>query len=392
MDAALRFYRAYSKHLMDQMGMQRSKADSCLFYLYDELGRIALVAVCHVDDTLLVGTPERIKIFKEQMKFRFNLKELGQMKKHLGIHYDWTRDKEGKPIVIARMRDLTNEIIKVTEQHLGRTIKEQDTPAKPGEVLELTDEEVVAEKVYRTIVGKIMYLTHKVMLEGANAARELSKFFIKPQKLHWKAVEHFVGYLKKEKDNIKLTYRRPLELKFMAVADSNYATDKQTRRSVSGGIYTIGGTIIGWTSKAQGHTTLSSSEAEYAALSSAGQEMRFITNILDKIEGAKKPGVILGDNEGALALVKNRQVGARTKHIDTRHHFLRDLWEDGTLRVAYIPSEDNEADICTKNINAKLHFKHRGRIRDNKLWFNKLLDSSTTKREDVVMQEGNQES
>ena len=76
-DAALRFYRAYSKHLMDQMGMERSKVNSCLFYLYDELGRIALVAVCHVDDTLLVGTPERIKSFKEQLKVRFNLKELG---------------------------------------------------------------------------------------------------------------------------------------------------------------------------------------------------------------------------------------------------------------------------------------------------------------------------
>ena len=277
-------------------------------------------------------------------------------------------------MVLATMYDLIDEIIQVTEQHLGRTVKEQETPARPGEVLELIDGEVIDEKKFRTIVGKIMYLTHKVMLEGANAARELSKFFIKPQKPHWKAVEHFVGYLKKEKDNIRLTYRKPLEIKFMAVADSNFATDKQTRRSVSGGIYTIGGTIIGWSSKAQGHTTLSSSEAEYAALSSAAQELKFITQILDEIEEAKKPGFILGDNEGALALVKNRQVGARTKHIDTRHHFIRDLWEDGILRVAHIPTDENEADICTKNISAKLHFKHRGRIRNGKLWLYKLLE------------------
>ena len=73
--------------------------------------------------------------------------------------------------------------------------------------------------MYRTIVGKIMYLTHKLMLEGVNAAREMSKFFMKPQKQHWKAVEFFVGYLKQERDKIKMTFRKPEELRFMAVAD-----------------------------------------------------------------------------------------------------------------------------------------------------------------------------
>ena len=73
-DAALRFYRAYSKYLMEQMGMKRSQADSCLFYLKDENGKIILIAVCHVDDTLFVGTPKIVKRFNKQLKARFNLK------------------------------------------------------------------------------------------------------------------------------------------------------------------------------------------------------------------------------------------------------------------------------------------------------------------------------
>ena len=121
----------------------------------------------------------------------------------------------------------------------------------------------------------------------------------------------------------------------------------------------MGGTIVGWLSKAQGHTTLSSSEAEYAAIASACQVLIFVTNILNEIDKADSPGVILGDNEGALALVKNRQVEARTKHIDIRHHFMRDKWEEDMLRVGYIPSEENKADICTKNVIAKLHQRHR---------------------------------
>ena len=126
------------------------------------------------------------------------------------------------------------------------------------------------------------------------------------------------------------------------------------------------------------------SEAEYAALASAGQELMFITNVIDEIDLAERPGIIFGDNESALALVKNRQVSARTKHIDIRHHFLRDMWERGDLGVAHVPGDENEADICTKNIITQLHKKHRDRIRDGKLWLNQWFHVSTTRREDVV--------
>ena len=93
----------------------------------------------------------------------------------------------------------------------------------------------------------------------------------------------------------------------------------------------------------------------------------------------------MGDNEGANALVKNRQSGARTKHIDIRHHFLRDLWEDGALRVGHISTEENEADILTKNVMPALHQKFRGRIRDSSLWLSRLISPPPIQREDVVM-------
>ena len=193
--------------------------------------------------------------------------------------------------------------------------------------------------------------------------------------------------MKAKQDNIRLTYRKPSELKFMGVADSNYGTDKLLRQSVTGGIYTMGGSIISWTSKAQSHTTLSSSEAEYSALATAGQELVFVKNIINDIGVAVDPGLILGDNEGAISLVKNRQSGARTKHIDIRHHFLRDLWEEGTLKVEHIPTDDNEADICTKNTSAVIHHKHRGKVREAKLWLNRVFNPPTIQREDVVIYE-----
>ena len=171
----------------------------------------------------------------------------------------------------------------------------------------------------------------------------------------------------------------------MGVADSNFGTDKFLRQSVTGGIYTMGGSIISWTLKAQSHTTLSSSEAEYSALATAGQELVFVKNSINDIGVAVEPGLILGDNEGAIALVKNRQSGARTKHFDIKYHFLRDMWEDGVLRVGHIPSEENEADICTKNVSSALHLKLKGRIRDSRLWLSNLISPPTIQREDVVI-------
>jgi len=82
--------------------------------------------------------------------------------------------------------------------------------------------------------------------------------------------------------------------------------------------------------------------------------------------------------------VKNRQVFARTKHIDIRHHLLRDMWEKGDLRVAHVLGDENKSEICTMNITAPLHKKHRERIRAGMLWLNQWLNVSTTRREDVV--------
>ena len=81
------------------------------------------------------------------------------------------------------------------------------------------------------------------MPEGANAARELSRFFSNPGEEHWKSLQQFAGYLRQHKDKIKLTLRKPREMRVGINVDSNYATNKENRRSVSGAIYMLGGMI-----------------------------------------------------------------------------------------------------------------------------------------------------
>ena len=120
-------------------------------------------------------------------------------------------------------------------------------------------------------------------------------------------------------------------------------------------------------SKTQSSTTLSSTEAEYFALSMATQEVRFIQQLLEEIHENVTPAIIKEDNTSAIFLVKNRQVGQRTKHIDVRHHFLREHCEAGRIAVEFVQSEKNEADIETKNITEKLHAIHANNIREGTL-------------------------
>ena len=94
-------------------------------------------------------------------------------------------------------------------------------------------------------------------------------------------------------------------MQFLGLVNANYATDKDERKSVSGGIFTLGGSIIGWSSKSQGRTALSSTEAEYYSVTLGSQELLFIQNILMEIGELIKPGYILSNNTGAIQLVWN---------------------------------------------------------------------------------------
>jgi hypothetical protein len=174
-------------------------------------------------------------------------------------------------------------------------------------------------------------------------------------------MERMVGYLQ-QKENHHLVLRRPRELRPVGSADSNYATDSDDRRSVTGNVNTLGGMITSWTSKKQPITTLSSTEAEYVSVATHCQETIFLQMLLDEITTSVRPAVIYEDNMGCIYLVRNQQVGARTKHIDVRHHFIREQVAKGNIKVCFIPTEENESDACTKNLPEVSFTKHAGAL------------------------------
>jgi hypothetical protein len=229
---------------------------------------------------------------------------------------------------------------------------------------------------YKYIVGKIMYYATKIAPEICNAVRELAGHLSNTGEDHWKVLERCVGYLTDQATKASCL-RKPRVLQSISYCDSDYAKDENDRRSVSGQINTLGGMIANWTSKKQQTVSLSSSEAEHQALSECTQEAVFTRNLV----GQKKPAIIYEDNLGTIFLVKNRKVSSRTKHIDIRHHFMRDLQDRKELDVRLKRSKNNSADIMTKNTTKDIHENHIKQIRNGSLPFWKEYveqDSSVT--------------
>ena len=121
--------------------------------------------------------------------------------------------------------------------------------------------------------------------------------------------------------------------------------------------------LVGWASKKQQTVLLSSCESEYISYGEACQEALFMNQLLEEIIGEKASAVVYCDNQGALFLVKNRQVSQQTKHIDIRRHFVRNLQRQKKVIGAYVRSEENMADGATKNIPEKLFSEHTRKLK-----------------------------
>ena len=163
-------------------------------------------------------------------------------------------------------------------------------------------------------------------------------------------MERFVGYLK-QKEKHELVIREPTELRIYSYGDACYADCTYSRRSSSGDFHTIGGAaLVSWRSQKLKFVCLSSTEAEYVTLTEMSKEQRFLQMLLGEIATCETPGVMYGDNEASIYLTKNKHVSARTKHIDIRHHYVREhIWNDRGVIIAE-KSENNFADVLTKNV------------------------------------------
>jgi len=204
--------------------------------------------------------------------------------------------------------------------------------------------------------------------EIGNSVRELSRQFSKASLAHMKAMYRTMSYLLNTPERGRLLKPQRMcdeseldtfQFRITGRSDSNYATDPETRQSVTGYTVFLEGAPTATKSRMQDCVTLSVTEAEYVAAAACAQEMIFQYNVLTSIGfDVQLPMELEIDNKGGIDLANNWSAGGCTRHVDVRHHFLREKKEAGILIYQWCSTEDMTYDLFTKNLDGPTFEKH----------------------------------
>ena len=157
--------------------------------------------------------------------------------------------------------------------------------------------------------------------------------------------------------NYALTYSNATEIE--GHSDADWAGDPDDRRSTTGYVFTLNGAAVTWNSKRQQTIALSSTEAEYMALAHTAKESAWIKGILCELgfHSRDTPITIHCDNQSSMNIAKNPIFHSRTKHIDVRHHFIRERLSMNEIEITYRPTKDMLADVLTKGLGKEKHYR-----------------------------------
>jgi hypothetical protein len=203
---------------------------------------------------------------------------------------------------------------------------------------------------YREIVGSLMYAAIVTRPDISTAVGIVSRFLAKPKKIHCLMVTQILYYLRRT-PNYGLFYGRGGNQKVVGYMDASFANNEDYT-SLFGFAFFFGKSLISWCSKKQRTVVLSSTESEYMTITHGAQEALWFLELLNEL-GIEQKGVeLFEDNEASINMSKNPQEYKRTRHIQFRYHFLRDLIKQGQIRLTHCPTANQLADIFTKGVSS----------------------------------------
>ena len=256
---APRVWNSKLNKTMDDLGFKRSKLDGALFYKGSEKEKV-LVGI-YVDDLIITGPRgELICKFKEEMKEKFEMTDLGLLSSYLGMEV-----RQSSDIIFLSQRAYTNHILKVFKMNDCNAIQ---TPMEVHLKLQKEAEgKLVNSTNFRSLIGSLRYLMN-TMPDITYCVSYLSRFMDKPSSEHLAAAKRILRYLKGIV-NFSILYKRgDRDMKITGYSNSDFAGDINDRKSTSGQIFFLGGLPITWNSVKQPVVALSACEAEYIAVSS----------------------------------------------------------------------------------------------------------------------------
>lgn len=221
-----------------------------------------------------------------------------------------------------------------------------NVPMEPSLKLLIEDGEPT-QQPYRALMGSLMYLMLGTRPDLCFAVGFMSRFQDKATDTHWKHLRRVLRYVKGT-DDFQLTYRRRDVAALYGYVDADWANCPNDRKSTTGYLLNVFGNTIIWSSKKQSLVTLSTTEAEFVAATSAAKEVLWLQKLLSDLRiEFDRPTVLYEDNYGCLQVSKTMET-KRSKHFDIRYHFLKDLVQEKKIKLVYVDSKRQVADGLTK--------------------------------------------
>ena len=326
-------------------GFKQSQADHCLYTKHD--GRKIVLVLLWVDDIIVASNCDKVMVsFKNAMKQKYRMSDLGEVNWFLGITFSM-----GETFISM---DQSKYISKILERFQMTDCIPVKTPCETcfNDTMKTDSQELAGSHLYREIVGSLIYVMIATRPDLSFVVTKLSQFMSKPNKCHLNAAKRVLRYLKGTIE-YKLTFPKIAEpLALSGFCDSDWGAGSD-RKSISGYGFNLqkSGPLIAWKSKKQQVVALSTCEAEYVAMTHAIQEALYLKQLVCDLTNSCDIKVSLGvDNQSALKLCKNPVFHQRSKHIDIKYHFIRDIIQKDLVNVYYVQSSQNLADIFTKAV------------------------------------------
>lgn len=340
---------------LKELNLTRSKLDPCIYYRITDDTNMLFIAT-YVDDLVMLSkSVSDFEEIREKLCKKFHMKYLGELTYCIGLHVE--RDRKNKVIYLDQKKYIQEVLLKYGMSDC----KPVKSPMDANEKLKSTNENtnILHGVPYQELIGCLLYISQGTRPDISYVVNLLSKYNNRPEMQHWNALKRVLRYLKGSQD-YRLTFKNvPDENMTHGYCDADWASSEDDRRSCTGYVFTFQGGSISWNSRRQPTVALSTTEAEYMSLTSCIQEGLWLKQFQEELWPCLKtePLVIYCDNQSCIKLSGTDGYHSRTKHIDVRHHFIRDKISAGLIEVRYIQTGEMVADALTKpTTHSKLEY------------------------------------
>lgn len=333
--------------VLERLNFKRLQWTNCV-YIFNN----SVILLLYVDDIVLFAkTDKEITDVINHLSENFDLKVLGKTRKLLGVEFE----EKGNNIYLHQ----SEYIHKVCENFKKFNFPVASLPIAVGTVLSKlqcpnSNEEVseMSKLPYRSLLGSLAFISSRTRPDICYAVNILSQFQTNPGLQHWNTLLSLLGYVH-QTNHYKLDLSKISDFNVTCYSDASFASNRDDRISMGGLILFIDDSPILWRTFKQKCVSLSTMEAEYISLTEAAKELVWVIRVLNEF---KSPNIIdinfkstlYCDNQAAINFSKSPIENSRTKHIDIKYHFLRNLVIENLFNLKYVNTKLNFADLFTK--------------------------------------------